>query len=252
MLLSQATTPVITALPSIPPTSEHPYTGAQATGAARASLQHALDNHQIGDTNFLSQLTPSESLGSDTQSFGDSHASELAIINSQSIPPQAPHTSTQSSSTLGNPSSPIDPVTLDSSSAPIPSPPATVLDTLPTTPQIPTVAETGTPAPAEAANIGPAGGSTHELHQSDFTASSASSYQPAEEKRHLAATYSQQPVSQDQGPQATPVPYEAYEKETSRLEREERERSSQAGPTSLPQRSEKLDKDDELPPYQDN
>jgi len=225
VLLSQATTPVIAALPSIPPTPEHPYAGAQATGAARASLQHALDNHQIGNTDFPTQLAPSELLGSDTQSFGDSHASELAIINSQSTPPQAPHTSTQFSSTLGSPSSPIDPATLDSSSAPIPSPPTTVPDTLSTTSQIPTVAETGTPVPAEAANIGPAGGSPHELHQSDSTglASSAASYPPAEEeKRRLAATYSQQPVSQDQ--------------------------ASQAASTSLPQRNEKSDKDDELPP----
>jgi len=102
-------------------------------------------------------------------------------------------------------------------------------DILPTAPQIPTVAETGAPVPAEAVNIGPAGGSSHELHQSDSTglASSATSYQPAEEeKRRLAATYSQQPVSQDQ--------------------------ASQAGSTSVPQRSEKSDKDDELPPYQDN
>ena len=102
-------------------------------------------------------------------------------------------------------------------------------DILPTALQIPTVAETGAPVPAEAANIGPAGGSPHELHQSDSTglASPAASYQPAEEeKRRLAATYSQQTVSQDQ--------------------------ASQAGSTSLPQRSEKSDKDDELPPYQDN
>jgi len=120
-------------------------------------------------------------------------------------------------------------------------------DTLPTTTQTPTVVGT--------ADIGPAGGLSHESHQTDFigSASGNSNYQSAEEeKRRLAATYAQQPVSQDQASQATPVPYEAYEKETSYLEREEREQLPQAGLTSLPQRSKKSDKDDELPPYQDN
>lgn len=261
MLLSQAATPIITALPSIPPTPEHPYTGAQATGAARVSLQHALDNYRIGNNNFPSQVAPSELSGPGTQSFGDSHASELANINPipQSIPPQVPHTSTQLSSTVAGSQSPVNPATLNLSPTPIPSPaqpspPAIVPDTLPTTFPVPTVAETGIPITAEAANLGPVSGSLHESRRSDLTglASSAPNYQTAEEeKRRLAAAYSQQPVSQGQASKVTPVPYEIYEKETSPLEREERDGLLRAGSTGLPQRDEKPDKDDELPPYQD-
>ncbi|KAF8642355.1 hypothetical protein AX16_009624 [Volvariella volvacea WC 439] len=81
VLLSQAAAPIIAALPSLPPTPTNPYTGAQATGAARASLQRALDNYKTGHIN----LTPLAS-DLDTRSFGESHASELSSIHSQSVP----------------------------------------------------------------------------------------------------------------------------------------------------------------------
>ncbi|KXN89968.1 Sphingolipid long chain base-responsive protein LSP1 [Leucoagaricus sp. SymC.cos] len=268
VLLSQAAAAIIAALPSVPPSPENPYTGAQATGAARASLQRALDNYKTGHIDLPSQLAPSELSRSDTQSFGESHASELSTINTPqaTLPSSPPHTHapmTQSSPSIGSPQkiqSPLNPVSLNNSPAPIPSresppPPAVIPDasqTSTTVPTItPTVAETGIPVSAGAGGPGPASGSLRDLHRSPLTGSAgqAPRYEMAEEeKRRLAATYSQ-PVTQS--PQAPPAPYESAEEEKNRLEREERERllhGSSSGPST---QDEKKDKDDELPPYQD-
>jgi hypothetical protein len=90
----------------------------------------------------------------------------------------------------------------------------------------------------------------HELRQSPLPGSAgpAPKYETAEEeKRRLAASYSQSAVTQSQ----SPAPYESAEEEKKRLEREERDRLLQAGSSSQPTKDEKKDKDDELPPYQD-
>ncbi|GAW08018.1 sphingolipid long chain base-responsive protein pil1 [Lentinula edodes] len=92
VLLSQAAYPVITALPTLPPSPESPYTGAQATGAARASLQRALDNYKTGHINLPPQSAGSDLSRSDTRSFGESHASELSTISSETTQSNIPVT----------------------------------------------------------------------------------------------------------------------------------------------------------------
>lgn len=278
MLLSQAATPIIAALPSIPPTPEHPYTGAQATGAARASLQRALDNYKTGHINLPPQLAPSELSRSDTQSFGESHANELSALNAASqatlqfTPPPSNSPVTQSSPIV-NPqkiqSPPLDPAHLNNSPAqipslPSPSPPPVAPDASQTAAPVPaitpTVAETGIPVSAGADGPGPASGSLRDLHPSPPTEASKPASQPdptpryetaEEEKRRLASAYSQLGPVQGQASQVPPAPYESAEEEKKRLEREERERLFREGSSSQPGKDEKKDKDDELPPYQD-
>ena len=84
VLLSQASPPILEALPFFPPTAEQPYTGAQATGAARASLQRALDNYKTGHINLQQHPHKEGSTlsRSDTLSFGESHKEELEYIGS--------------------------------------------------------------------------------------------------------------------------------------------------------------------------
>lgn len=84
VLLSQAASPVIAVLPVLPPSEKSPYTGAQATGAARASLQRALDNYKTGHINLPPQVAGSDLGRSDTRSFGESHANELSSMASGS------------------------------------------------------------------------------------------------------------------------------------------------------------------------
>jgi len=283
VLLSQAATPIIAALPSVPPTPEHPYTGAQATGAARASLQRALDNYKTGHINLPPQPTPSELSRSDTQSFGESHASELSAIGSSEptlhsspSPPHAPGVIPQKTH-----SPPIDPLTLNNSPAAIPavssppqaavlqsgSPTATSPLTTATVPTVtPTVAETGIPLTAGAEGPGPATGSLRDIHHSPLGPTIAGppqgavpGYETAEaEKRRLAAAYSQSAPPQGQPPQAPPpvasgppAKYESAEEEKKRLEREDRERLLGAGSASDSKKTEKKDRDDDLPGYED-
>lgn len=138
--------------------------------------------------------------------------------------------------------------------------PATV--TAPTV--TPTVAETGIPVVAGASGPGPATGSLHDIQHSHPVGTgtaqgAAPGYETAEEeKRRLAAAYSQSAPTQGQYSQAPPAfasgqpaKYESAEEEKKRLEREERERLLGAGSSSDPKRAEKKDGDDGLPPYQD-
>ncbi|KAJ3481131.1 hypothetical protein NLJ89_g12233 [Agrocybe chaxingu] len=74
VLLSQAAPAIIAALPAIPPSPSSPYLGAHTTGAVRASLQRALDNYKTGHINLPPQVAASDLTRSDTQSFGESHA----------------------------------------------------------------------------------------------------------------------------------------------------------------------------------
>jgi hypothetical protein len=146
VLLSQAATPIIDVLPSMPPTQTSPYTGAQTTGAVRASLQRALDNYKTGHINLPPQVSGSDLSRSDTRSFGESHASELSSladfpqptttshstpspIAAMPLPEPYPHpTSTASGASFPHhvSSPPINPQTLNNSPAPVPnlSPPA--------------------------------------------------------------------------------------------------------------------------------
>ncbi|PCH33799.1 hypothetical protein WOLCODRAFT_135329 [Wolfiporia cocos MD-104 SS10] len=92
LLLSQASSAVLKALPTIPP-GDHQYHGAETTASVRAALQQALDNYKLGDI-VLPLQTPVELARSDTRSFGETHAQELSRINTAgtSVQPNIPLT----------------------------------------------------------------------------------------------------------------------------------------------------------------
>lgn len=236
VLLSQAATPIIAALPTLPPTSASPYTGAQATGAARASLQRALDNYKTGHINLPPQVAGSDLSRSDTRSFGESHASELSRISTDSTslqssipttPPvvskplaQVPPTE-QTSPPEGAVSPPINPLTLNQSPTPIPAvvnaaTTPTALDsgdtsiTVPTI--IPTVAETGVPVSAGPSGPGPASGSLHDIKAASPLAGPRSGGLPGNESQVPA--YGQPPASNV----ASSQNLESAEEEKKRLE----------------------------------
>lgn len=266
-------------LPSVPPTPELPYTGAQTTGATRASLQRALDNYKTGHISLPPQLAASELSRSDTRSFGESHAHELSALASASpvtqpfSPPQS-HTSVsqgvnpqshmpvpqgvnpQSHMPVpqgANPQSPLPDDNLNHSPAAIPfSPPAASDPSQMNVPIItPTVAETGIPVSAGASGPGPASGSLRDLHPSPLAGGPASQHETIEEeKRRLESAYSNPAAVQGQTSQAPPAAYESAEEEKKRLEREARERLLRQASSQSNQG--KKDGDDELPPsYQD-
>ncbi|KDR85055.1 hypothetical protein GALMADRAFT_131806 [Galerina marginata CBS 339.88] len=301
VLLAQAATPIIAALPSVPPTPASPYSGAQTTGAVRASLQRALDNYKTGHINLPPQVAGADLSRSDTRSFGESHASELSSIHSDvSNRPPTPSASrprpVSQHSPLSSPH-PINAQTLNQSPAPIPPlslsqsplPISTADTTASPPPPLPTVAETGIPVSAGPDGPGPASGSLHDIKSASSTAGPRTGGLPAaapqttpsygqppiaapaprhesaeEEKRRLAAAYSQQSSAQapapstapsmpvpsaSAGPAAQPPRHESAEDEKKRLEREERERILHAGgggPDVPPK-----DKDEDLPPYQE-
>ncbi|KAJ4486222.1 Eisosome component PIL1-domain-containing protein [Lentinula aciculospora] len=210
VLLSQAAYPVITALPTLPPSPESPYTGAQATGAARASLQRALDNYKTGHINLPPHSAGSDLSRSDTRSFGESHASELSSISSETtqsnIPVTPPPTGVKvlpaaaplrklsiDSTSLNKAQSPppINPSALNLSPAPLPvsshsnnsnatpsstssmpitSPDALKPISLPTISDTPTIAETGVPVLASESGPGPASGSLRDVKAASPTA----------------------------------------------------------------------------------
>ncbi|KAH9898049.1 Eisosome component PIL1-domain-containing protein, partial [Cubamyces lactineus] len=156
-LVAQAAAAILPALPDIPPSQARPYSGAQLTASVRTTLQQALDNYRPGDsTLYLREPTAADLNRSDTRSFGETHAKELARINtadphtqsnipvtppatSHGTPPQAPsHTANiappPSSSPIvgpvnipkastppqGTASPPLNPATLNQAPAPIP------------------------------------------------------------------------------------------------------------------------------------
>lgn len=86
LLLTQAATPILNELPTLPPTPTTRYDGFQRTGAVRASLQQALDNHRPGVTHFNVPSAGADLGRSDTRSFGESHAHELSSINNTPAP----------------------------------------------------------------------------------------------------------------------------------------------------------------------
>ncbi|EDR15014.1 uncharacterized protein LACBIDRAFT_291511 [Laccaria bicolor S238N-H82] len=217
VLLSQTATPIIAALPTLPPNQASPYTGAQVTGAARASLQRALDNYKTGHINLPPQVAGSDLSRSDTRSFGESHASELSNISTDSIslqssipttPPvvsqplaQVPPTE-QTSPPEQAVSPPINPLTLNQSPSPIPAVVNAATtpialdsgDTSITVPTIiPTVAETGVPVSAGPSGPGPASGSLHDIRGASSLAGPRSGGLPGNESQIPA--YGEPPAS---------------------------------------------------------
>jgi len=199
LLLAQASAPILAELPTVPPTANTPYNGFQRTGAIRASLQQALDNHRPGQTSFKLPSAGADLGRSDTRSFGESHAAELSKITSMPSPPTPhPHFDVAQPAPVQAPtpaivpsfpvptaghaqlahapqaqSPPLNPATLNQAPATLPAP----VISSPSSPEAatelgqaaapapinPTVAETGVPLAAGAAGPGPARGSIHEL-----------------------------------------------------------------------------------------
>lgn len=260
-------------MPAIPPSSAIPYTGAQATAAARASLQKTLDNYQTGHVS-LPTHSAVDLERSDTRSFGESHAHELSRI--EVPPPVVSNTSVPSTETLqaqqpvestsDKPGPSIDTSALNQSASPVPATSltsATVVESpssaaLPAV--TPTVAETSIPVSAGPGDPGPARGSLLELKSvapdatrkdgdnSTTVAGAVQTFPSAEqEKAKLKETYSQEVATPAAAGTdvAAPEHQESAEEEKKRLEREERERILAAG-------SDNNDKDDEeLPPYKE-
>jgi len=276
VLLSQAATPIIAALPAIPPSPTMPYTGGKSTGAVRASLQRALDNYKTGHINLPPQVSESDLNRSDTLSFGESHASELSSINeevsavnvtpSSSVKPLPPSDSPRSPRIA---SPPIDVANLNFSPAPVPlsaveTEPGDSVQTSPAPAIIPTIAETGIPLTRDS-KPGPSSGSLLDIRGPGSAPSATpvvedQKYEPAkEEKKRLAAAYSQQAstevVASGEGPSqvaataTTPQPQaESAEDEKKRLEREEREKILRGDQNT----SSKGQADSEdLPPYEE-
>jgi hypothetical protein len=269
VLLSQAATPIIAALPAIPPSPTLPYTGGKSTGAIRASLQRALDNYKTGHINLPPQVSESDLHRSDTLSFGESHASELSSINSEEVSSLSAVNATPlsgvkplpPSDSPPIPSPPIDVANLNNSPAPVPIPaeaePTDLAQTLP----MPTIAETGIPLTRDS-EPGPSSGSLLDI-RGQRSASSATpvvedqKYESAkEEKKRLAAAYLQQAStevaapsegpSQVATPAATPQSESAVD-EKKRLESEEREKILRGDQNT----SSKDQDSDDLPPYEE-
>ncbi|EIW86656.1 hypothetical protein CONPUDRAFT_45222 [Coniophora puteana RWD-64-598 SS2] len=250
ILLSHASKKIIGALPSIPPSQSSPYQGANETGAARASLQRALDNYKTGHISLHEDISVADLSRSDTRSFGETHASEIASneaieANHPGLSVTPPLPSPPPSSDAEKPRSPassppassppIDLHALNQSPASIPTvaPTAsspTPIDTTAAAAQTklpsstPTIAETGVPVSAGSDGPGPASGSLHNVKAADPTAGPRSGGLPGSTPP-LSSTFGQPPNSSG-------VSHESAEDEKKRLEREERERVLAAAGTS--------------------
>ncbi|KAH9944085.1 uncharacterized protein BXZ73DRAFT_87047 [Epithele typhae] len=288
-LISQAALAALPALPDVPSSKLQPYTGATLTASIRTTLQQSLDHWQPGDTTLLlREPTAADLSRSDTRSFGETHARELARINTadphakSSIPvtppatldhlPQAPRTTP----TARRPRLPC--TRRHRSGLPSPriiSPPAVAApnpaEPTATVPIItPTVAETGVPKSAGPDGPGPASGSLKDLKKPSLgataaavagpsssittTTTSAPKFESAEEEKARLAREDRDRVLATGGS----VPgmerkHESAEEEKKRLEREERERVLAAGGSSNVYPDEKKDPegDGDLPPYQE-
>jgi hypothetical protein len=250
VLIAQAATPIVSVLPSVPPTSTDPYKGAQTTAATRASLQRALDNYKTGHVSLPAHSPASELSRTDTQSFGESHASELSSISSahgsvstlpltpppqttplsqsQQAPPQSFDSEPNRSSSQ---SPPINTAMLNNAPARIPSPvsvatatsapvisPELVNPTATMPASTPTVAETGVPVSAGNKGPGPASGSLYHIHDASTSAGPKSGGLPGRDSTVPGTGYGEGVAV------ASPAAYESAEEEKKRLQREDRER----------------------------
>lgn len=160
VLLAQASKPILSALPSVPPSPARPYSGAPITAQARATLQKALDTYKPGLTTLdFHQGT----LDPELRSFGETHASELTRISSvadrerertsRNVPSPPPSPTPPSSfseirlplyqgspakrtppdADPQSPSTPVDPLTLNNNPTPLPAPSTTPEQLLSTT-----------------------------------------------------------------------------------------------------------------------
>ncbi|PFH54534.1 hypothetical protein AMATHDRAFT_72316 [Amanita thiersii Skay4041] len=242
VLLSKAATPIIAALPSIPPVTADSYTGAQATATARAALQCALDNYKKGDIELSPQ--PAVDLSrSGTCSFGESHANELSDISD--LHPSIPTTPPPSHLMFPEPSHipeapPSGPPSLDQIPVSMPS----------TTPPLTEKRPSSTIPPVEPGHKSTSGSfadlkgatSVDKLDGDQSPLLSVSGSVKTQQDLSVTRT-GKDPVENS----STEVKkHESAEEEKRRLEREEREKMLKAGSSDTQKKDE-----DELPPYQD-
>ena len=265
--MSQAAVLIIAALPPIPPTSTIPYAGAQATAAARASLQKALDNYRTGHVSLPTHST-ADLDRADTLSFAESHANELSCIE---VPPPAVSNTSAPSTDAPQPQHPVQStsdkpislIALNQSASPLPAtslPSSAIVDSPLSTvlPAVtPTVAETGIPVSAGPGGPGPASGSLLDLKSAAPDATRKDEDHPtpvagavfpsAEEKKKLKEQEGASPAASTDV--AAPESRESAEEEKKRLAREERERILAAAVGDNNDNND--NNDEELPPYKE-
>jgi hypothetical protein len=171
IFLADASNSFLDALPSIPPTAENPYTGATSTASTRALVQSSLNKWATGHVKVPEFNTGSDGVEQDTRSFGETHASELSVINASENSSSIPATGALSSNLSQSAAHPIDVNQLNQTPVQVPgqisqdkiltaSPPSSSisLPTSQTSATPPTVAETGIPLAAGTAGPGPSKG----------------------------------------------------------------------------------------------
>lgn len=254
----------------------------------RATLQHALDNWKPGDVTLPLTTSAADLDRSDTRSFGQTHAQELAKINTDtsSVAPSIPVT--PPTSTAGLPPSAPSHYTNSPISYASTSPPPSALRASPPTVnprQSPTMKASSPPLGAQSPPLNPAA-----LNQAPApiptlsTAVAASPVvapnpaDPSIKVPSVSPTVAETgvPKSADPGPASgnirdlkQPSPsagpsaslppgggsgekWESAEDEKKRLEWEERERVLAAGGSASTQRQpDQQDGDEDLPPYQE-
>jgi len=257
ILLADASTSFLDALPPHPPTPESPYVGAKATAATRASVQSSLNKWVTGHVKVPDLNSSTEGIEPDTRSFGESHASELSGIGSSDGGSSVPAAGALNTapSPVKQPSTanqPIDanqlnqtPVQIPSqtgaeklttsSPPPVSGSPPPSQSSAPTT--SPTVAETGVPLAAGISGPGPRHGSLSQsappakaaaYGSQEAIASTTPSYPSAEDEKRRLAREERDRILNSGSSQQAPV-YESAEDEKKRLERQERERVLQLG-----------------------
>ena len=255
ILLSNASTSFLDALPSVPPTTENPYTGAKSTASTRASVQSSLNKWVTGHVKIPELNTSVDGIEPDTRSFGETHASELSSIGNadgaSSVPSTGALNASSSPATQSSTNQPLDTKQLNQTPVQIPghpsaerpiatSPSAVSGSPPPSQPSVPTtsptVAETGVPLASGTTGPGPRKGSLSQqgpgkvsaYGSAEAIASVTPSYPSAEdEKRRLAREERERILNQ--GSSSSAPTYESAEDEKKRLERQERERVLQLG-----------------------
>ncbi|KAI0778536.1 Eisosome component PIL1-domain-containing protein [Trametes elegans] len=268
-LVAQAASAALPALPDIPPSKVQPYAGAQLTASVRTTLQQALDNYRVGDaTLYLREPTAADLQRSDTRSFGETHAKELARINTadthsatnipvtppttvHDTPPQAPSHTTNiaspnpASAGVASPASalkastppdgtatpPLNPAVLNQAPAPIPvkaTSPSPIVAPDPTEPTV--KVPTVTPTVAETGLPKSAG--------PDGPGPASGSLHDLKQPSPLSASASTATNALPGYGSSAPAQPESAAEEKQRLEREERERLLREGGSSQSSGSE--------------
>lgn len=249
-------------MPSLPPSPTRKYEATQETAAIRAAVQKSLDSWKPGQVDFPLQHAAVDLSRSDTKSFGETHANELSTIGFSAsnhhsgttlhdppVPapgpaltmPQPTSSKLATSPLVSSP--PLQPESLNLAPAPLPTPRISSSDTTAIShtsvsgpidppaklPQItPTIAETGVPKSAGPDGPGPVSGSLLEVmagHDSQggapghTTGSTSKTYESAEDEKKRLQRLERERIL-EQGP-STPAPkFETAEEEKKRLERE--------------------------------